>query len=99
MARGERTCTGWAEQILRSYRRRENVIVVHMHEDRRPPCKKTALYFEFSLCLPRACLGKMIIFILKSGQKVPFSHLLLRQSHPPAALGSVNIIIKYIIDI
>jgi len=26
-------------------------------------CKNTALFFEFSLCLSRACLGKLIIFI------------------------------------
>jgi|EP01046_Picozoa_sp_COSAG06_P044464 hypothetical protein len=25
--------------------------------------RKTASFFEFSLCLSRACLGKMIIFI------------------------------------
>jgi hypothetical protein len=27
--------------------------------------RKTASYFEFSLCLSRACLGKMIVFIYK----------------------------------
>ena len=26
---------------------------------------KTASFFEFSLCLSRACLGKMIVFIYK----------------------------------
>ena len=29
------------------------------------PCEKTPLSFEFSLCLSRACLGKMIVFIYK----------------------------------
>jgi hypothetical protein len=28
-------------------------------------CEKTASFFEFSLCLSRACLGKMIVFIYK----------------------------------
>ena len=47
-------------------------------------------FFEFFLCLSRACLGKMMIFRIKwqgesngrdkSGQKVPFSHLM---SFPP----------------
>jgi hypothetical protein len=27
--------------------------------------RKTASFFEFSLCLSRACLGKMIVFIYK----------------------------------
>jgi hypothetical protein len=27
--------------------------------------RKTATFFEFSLCLSRACLGKMIVFIYK----------------------------------
>jgi hypothetical protein len=38
----------------------------------RQPCTKCALFFEFSLCLSRACLGKMIVFIyklLKRGSK------------------------------
>ena len=35
---------------------------------------KTPLFFECSLCLSRACLGKMIIFIYKLLQKGPFSH-------------------------
>ena len=33
------------------------------------------LTFEFSLCLSRACLGKMSIFSIQSGRKVPCSHL------------------------
>jgi hypothetical protein len=28
-----------------------------------PMVRKTASFFEFSLCLSRACLGKMIVFI------------------------------------
>jgi hypothetical protein len=28
-------------------------------------CEKTVSFFEFSLCLSRACLGKMIVFIYK----------------------------------
>eukprot|EP01046_Picozoa_sp_COSAG06_P069038 COSAG06_NODE_18640_length_876_cov_1.021879_1_plen_68_part_10 len=27
--------------------------------------RKTASFFEFSLCMSRACLGKMIVFIYK----------------------------------
>jgi ABC-type multidrug transport system fused ATPase/permease subunit len=30
-----------------------------------PAVRKTASFFEFSLCLSRACLGKMIVFIYK----------------------------------
>jgi hypothetical protein len=33
--------------------------------------RKTASFFEFSLCLSRACLGKMIVFIYK-WLKMPF---------------------------
>ena len=41
------------------------------------PVRKTASFFEFSLCLSRACLGKMMHFYVTRGQKVPlFSHLL-----------------------
>ena len=35
-----------------------------------------APFFEYSLCLSRVCLGKMIVFILKTGHKVPFSSYL-----------------------
>jgi hypothetical protein len=37
--------------------------------------RKTASFFEFSLCLSRACLGKMIVFIsflYINGSKMPF---------------------------
>jgi hypothetical protein len=34
--------------------------------------RKTASFFEFSLCLSRACLGKMIVFIFKNGSNKPF---------------------------
>jgi hypothetical protein len=33
---------------------------------------ETHLSFEFSLCLSRACLGKMFTFILKMAQKARF---------------------------
>ena len=36
--------------------------LVHLHE-------KTHLFGALSLCLSRACLGKMIIFCIKSGEK------------------------------
>jgi hypothetical protein len=32
---------------------------------------KTASFFEFSLCLSRACLGKMIVLYI-NGSKMPF---------------------------
>jgi hypothetical protein len=35
--------------------------------------RKTASFFEFSLCLSRACLGKMIVYIYKWLQKRRFS--------------------------
>eukprot|EP01046_Picozoa_sp_COSAG06_P026451 COSAG06_NODE_2275_length_7194_cov_10.705144_4_plen_92_part_00 len=34
-------------------------------EDSDSEVGKTASFFEFSLCLSRACLGKMIVFIYK----------------------------------
>jgi hypothetical protein len=34
--------------------------------------RKTASFFEFSLCLSRACLGKMIVFKCINGSKMPF---------------------------
>jgi hypothetical protein len=36
--------------------------------------KKTPLFFEFSLCLSRACLGKMTVFIYQWRKKWSFSH-------------------------
>jgi hypothetical protein len=36
---------------------------------------ENASLVEFSLCLSRACLGKMSIFSIQSGRKVPCSHL------------------------
>ena len=33
--------------------------------------RKTASFFEFSLCLSRACLGKMIVLYI-NGSKMPF---------------------------
>jgi hypothetical protein len=36
--------------------------------------RKTPLFFEFSLCLSRACLGKMFVFIYKWHKKWRFSH-------------------------
>ena len=44
-----------------------------------PPSRKRH-FFEFSLCLSRACLGKMMTFIYKWRKKCrfsPFSHLTL----------------------
>jgi hypothetical protein len=61
-----------------SYRKRQctNVPVTssqHCNEPSRPPdpsashppVRKTASFFEFSLCLSRACLGKMFVFLYK----------------------------------
>jgi hypothetical protein len=39
------------------------------------PCKKTAHFFEFSLCLSRACLGKKMIFSLKWSHKTRFPYV------------------------
>ena len=38
------------------------------------PLRKTPLFFEFSLCLSRACLGKMMIYIYKWRKKWRFPH-------------------------
>jgi hypothetical protein len=43
-------------------------------------CDKTASFFEFSLCLSRACLGKMFVFIYKWRKKTVLS--------PSAALSN-----------
>jgi len=40
-------------------------------------CKKTHLFSQLSLCLSRACLGKMIIFIYKWRKRYAFSRLVL----------------------
>eukprot|EP01046_Picozoa_sp_COSAG06_P042771 COSAG06_NODE_5497_length_3442_cov_3.036195_3_plen_170_part_00 len=37
--------------------------------------QENGTFSEVSLCLSRACLGKMMHFYIKSGQKVPFSYL------------------------
>ena len=42
-----------------------------------PRLHKTPLFFEVSLCLSRACLGKMFVLIYKWRKKWRFSHLLL----------------------
>jgi hypothetical protein len=36
--------------------------------------EKTVVVFEFSLCLSRACLGKMFVFIFKWLKHAVFSH-------------------------
>jgi hypothetical protein len=41
---------------------------------RKSPARKRP-FFEFSLCLSRACLGKMLVFIYKWLKKWRFSHL------------------------
>jgi len=41
---------------------------------KKPPCKKRHSFFECSLCLFRACLGKMIVYIYKWRKKWRFSH-------------------------
>eukprot|EP01046_Picozoa_sp_COSAG06_P043131 COSAG06_NODE_5606_length_3366_cov_5.365473_1_plen_43_part_10 len=38
------------------------------------PHVKNGIFFEFSLCLSRACLGKMFVFIYK-GLKNAFSRM------------------------
>ena len=38
-------------------------------------CKKTVCFWVFSLCLSRACLGQVAVFILKWLKKRRFSHL------------------------
>jgi hypothetical protein len=46
------------------------------------PCTKRRSHFEFSLCLSRACLGKMFVFISKWRKKWRFSHRCLQQVSP-----------------
>ena len=41
------------------------------HAANQLPLRKRYSFFEFSICLSRACLGKIIVFILKVAQKTP----------------------------
>jgi hypothetical protein len=43
---------------------------------------KNGLFFEFSLCLSRACLGKIIIFYI-NGSKSPYFSPKTQASHVP----------------
>eukprot|EP01046_Picozoa_sp_COSAG06_P000243 COSAG06_NODE_7_length_38054_cov_37.302569_5_plen_211_part_00 len=59
---------------------------------RLPPARKRA-FFEFSLCLSRACLGKKMTFVYK-WRKSPFSYQ--NVSNPPVASGnSAAIAVKH----
>ena len=49
------------------------------------PVRKSASFFEFSLCLSRACLGKMIVLYI-NGAKIPFFAGLLAQGQNDPAL-------------
>jgi hypothetical protein len=51
----------------------EDWLALYLHE-LRTACEK-CLFFSVSLCLPRACLGKMIVFTLKLLKKRRFQHL------------------------
>jgi hypothetical protein len=42
----------------------QHIYVVGIHR-RDPVCRENGTFLEFSLCLSRACLGKMIVFIYK----------------------------------
>ena len=42
------------------------------HAANQLPLRKRYSFFEFSICLSRACLGKIIVFILKVAQKTRF---------------------------
>jgi len=68
-----------------------------------PPVRKTASCFEFSLCLSRACLGKMFVFIYKwlnnavfrrraiswrAGRRLGSTTSLTARSCPPGATGA-----------
>ena len=54
-------------------------------------CDKTVSLFEFSLCLSRACLGKIIIYIYINGEKDRFvTCIVLRR----AALSSLLLPVK-----
>jgi hypothetical protein len=53
--------------------------------------KKTPLFFEFSLCLSRACLGKMIDFKYKWRKKWRYSHPSHRVVSSPGS-GSCGIV-------
>jgi hypothetical protein len=51
------------------------------------------LFGEFSLCLSRACLGKMFVFIHiidDNGSKRPFSYLSLRSNRSKAPIGTAD---------
>jgi hypothetical protein len=63
-----------------------------------PGLRNTPLFFEFSLCLSRACLGKMMHFIYKwrkkwlfcTGSLIPRSMPLLRSTISPAIVDNDN---------
>jgi hypothetical protein len=48
-------------------------------QPRVPPIRRRVSFFEFSLCLSRACLGKIMLFIYKWRKKTVF---LPGQAHP-----------------
>jgi hypothetical protein len=58
-----RQAGGWGSLPLRSASARR---CMHL--------RKNGLFFEFSLCLSRACLGKMIVFIYKWLKTTVFTH-------------------------
>jgi hypothetical protein len=54
----------------------------------KPGLRKTPLFFEFSLCLSRACLGKMSVFIYKWRKNWRFSHHSRGSACRPSRRGS-----------
>jgi hypothetical protein len=57
---------------------------------RAPACEKRHSFFEFSLCLTRACLGKMFVFIYKWRKKMSFSAPDQRIDRPKACRSVVE---------
>jgi hypothetical protein len=53
-------------------------------------CKKTVSFCEFSLCLPRACLGKIIILMYKWLKKTVFSYRACQTRRRPIATRKLN---------
>jgi hypothetical protein len=70
----------------------QNVRSRRGQDDAGPRLHKTPLFFEFSLCLSRACLGKKMHFIYKWLKKWRFSHRCKRLDCPavPPNLGALS---------
>jgi hypothetical protein len=84
---GSSTPRGRSGQISRWYLLLEGFVRLCKRVVNRP-LRENASRFEFSLCLSRVCLGKMIVFSINTSRKMRIPHL--REAvRGAAACGSV----------